>query len=597
MNQHTSIVAPFLICLLVISQVSISGYHFDEKDTLEELNSLNGKTEVSDDGLQNSSWPMKCHDTRHTSQSPFSTKDNPHTEKWRYRTGWDGYIEGGPVIEKDGSIYFGSRGSDRKLYAINPDGTLKWSYQMDGSIWSSSPAIAEDGTIYVGSFDTGLYAFYSNGTLKWRYGTGDSITSSPAIANDGTIYFGTMWGDGSGGKIYAINPDGTKKWEYKTGYHIVSDPAIGDDGTIYIGSSDHYLYALNPNGTLRWRFLTDNQVKGHPSIADDGTIYIPSTGNYLYAVHPNGTEKWRFKGGESVGSAAIASDGTVYIGSGRLYALHPNGTLKWSNGFGTSFSSPAISSDGTVYVANKYYLIAVDPSDGGEIWRKQIANEKLRSSPCIADDGTIYVGSSWKKELNPDGWGFLHAFGPASLSVDAGGPYQRVAGGEIQFWSTTLGGSLPYQFLWDFGDGNTSKEEHPQHIYQLSGNYTVTLFVMDGTGNTSSDTANVTVWTGFPSVQITRPDKALYLFDRRIFPLKKPFCVGDITIEVEAYHEEVGIDYVVFYVDYTIMHRDYEEPYTWTWGNRSLGFHEIGAYAKAENGRGRYTSIYIFKML
>ncbi len=97
-------------------------------------------------GLQNSSWPMKCQNSRHTSQSPYSTKDNPHTEKWRYRTGWDGYIESQPVIGKDGTIYFGSRGSDRKLYAINPDGTKKWSYQMEGSIWRSSPAIAKDGT-------------------------------------------------------------------------------------------------------------------------------------------------------------------------------------------------------------------------------------------------------------------------------------------------------------------------------------------------------------------------------------------------------------------------------------------------------------------
>jgi hypothetical protein len=47
---------------------------------------------------------------------------------------------------------------DYHLYAIHPDGTLKWAFQT-GSWIISSPAIGSDGTIYVGSFDEHLYAF------------------------------------------------------------------------------------------------------------------------------------------------------------------------------------------------------------------------------------------------------------------------------------------------------------------------------------------------------------------------------------------------------------------------------------------------------
>ncbi len=578
----------FVFCLILVpfSQMTISFANLDTQYSISDDQPSVILSESSNSGLQNSSWPMKCHDTRHTSQSPYSTRDNPHTEKWRFRTGWAG-IESGPVIGEDGTIYFGSGGSDRKLYAINPDGTKKWHYQLDNFIWRSSPAIAEDGTIYITAWDNHLTAIHSNGTRKWKYHLGGQ-SSSPAIDKNGTIYCGS-----TSGFIFAINPNGSLKWKYKTDGWTMSDPAIGTDGTIYIGSEDHYLYALYPNGTLRWRFLTDDKVRGHPSIASDGTIYIPSAGNYLFAVNPDGTEKWRFKGGESVGSAAIASDGTVYIGSGRLYALHPNGTLKWSNGFGTSFSSPAISSDGTVYVANKYYLIAVDPSDGGEIWRKQIANEKLRSSPCIADDGTIYVGSSWKKELNPDGWGFLHAFGPASLSVDAGGPYQRVAGGEIQFWSTTLGGSLPYSWIWDFGDGNTSTEEHPCHTYQLSGNYTVILKVTDGSGNTSSDTAVAHIDTGYPTVHIMKPRYKLYFFNIPLFSWRIPFIIGNIDIEVEAYHNELEIARVYFLIDRSIKFIDEDEPFCWTWTEHVDPFqaHEIYVSAETTDGKGYYDKI------
>jgi PKD repeat protein len=39
-----------------------------------------------------------------------------------------------------------------------------------------------------------------------------------------------------------------------------------------------------------------------------------------------------------------------------------------------------------------------------------------------------------------------------------------------------------YQYLWDFGDANTSTESTPQHQYELPGLYTVTLEVADETG-------------------------------------------------------------------------------------------------------------------
>ncbi len=51
---------------------------------------------------------------------------------------------------------------DNNLYAINPDGTLKWSYTTGDYVYSS-PAIASDGTVYVGSVDNNLYAIHGNG--------------------------------------------------------------------------------------------------------------------------------------------------------------------------------------------------------------------------------------------------------------------------------------------------------------------------------------------------------------------------------------------------------------------------------------------------
>jgi PKD repeat protein len=38
-------------------------------------------------------------------------------------------------------------------------------------------------------------------------------------------------------------------------------------------------------------------------------------------------------------------------------------------------------------------------------------------------------------------------------------------------------GTLPFSYLWDFGDGSTSTERSPTHIYASHGRYTVHLEV------------------------------------------------------------------------------------------------------------------------
>ena len=438
-------------------------------------------TIIPSGGPMNSPWPMKCYDSHHTSQSPYSTADNPYDEKWKFET--NDWIEGGPIIDNEGIIYFG--GFDYYLYALYPNGTLKWKHKLDEWIWSV-PAIAEDGTIYVGTLSTKLYAINHDGTEKWWISTGGSITSSPAIAEDGTIYVGTM---SSGNSIVAVNPNGTKKWSYKTGFNVVSDPAISEDGTIYCGSADKYLYALWPNGTLRWRFKTGDYIKGPPSIADDGTVYIGSWDDYLYAIYPNnGTMRWKCKIGEGTETnPSIASDGTIYVGSydGKLYAVYPNGTLKWKFSVHGNIhqSSPAISADGTIYFGtdDAGYIYAVNP-DGTEKWSKKIATDWVESDPAIGPDGTIYIGTT-----NDPGVSYLYAFGRAELKADADGPHYGLIDEPVEFSGSATGGYPPYTFHWDFGDTHTSDEQNPLHTYTTQGNYTVTLTVTDDTSNTSDD--------------------------------------------------------------------------------------------------------------
>jgi outer membrane protein assembly factor BamB len=89
-------------------------------------------------------------------------------------------------------VYFGSQ--DGRLYAVSPEGRIKWSFLTEAKI-DSSPSINEDGIVFVGAHNGILYALDSNnkGKLIWKYNIGSRIDSTPAISPDGTIYGSKRW--------------------------------------------------------------------------------------------------------------------------------------------------------------------------------------------------------------------------------------------------------------------------------------------------------------------------------------------------------------------------------------------------------------------
>jgi outer membrane protein assembly factor BamB len=432
--------------------------------------------------LMNSSWPMYCHDPKHSGQSPFHTI-NTWDKIWRYDT--IDLANGDVVIGSNGTIYIGSTG----LYAIYNNGSLKWKYNTyyhnDGA-----PALDENGTIYFGTVygsPSYLYALNANGSLKWKYSVGGTynIFSSPVIGSDNTIYFGCGGGHPPSGKIIALNPDGSLLWFFNTSHMVYSSPAIGHDGTIYCGSHDTYLYALYPNnGTMKWQYKTGDWIRTSPCIDDAGIIYTVSLDNNLYAIYPNGTLRWKNNLGEAGTTPTIGNDGSIYCGYSNLYAISPDdGNIKWSYDVDGTIrgGTPCNSIDGEIiFGTSDGGEIIVLNNDGSEKWRKKIGT--CESAPAIDHQGRIYIGS---------GSGYLYAFGMANLTAYTHGPYYGLTQTPVNFQGSVSGGIWPHSFLWDFGDGNTSTDQNPMHTYSQPGNYSVSLTVTDNTSNMSSDTT----WT------------------------------------------------------------------------------------------------------
>jgi outer membrane protein assembly factor BamB len=184
------------------------------------------------------------------------------TLKWKYKTG--DWIRVSPCIADDGTIYVVS--FDCNIHAVNPNGTMKWKTYLGQA--GTSPTIGLDGTIYCGYRD--LYAINpENGSVKWVYDVPGTVEGgTPCSSIDGTIYLGT-W---EGGYLIAVNPDGTEQWRKKIGDFTDSPPAIGADGTVYIGSHEDAFYAFG-KGLLWVEANGPYNGYAHSSIQFGGTIY------------------------------------------------------------------------------------------------------------------------------------------------------------------------------------------------------------------------------------------------------------------------------------------------------------------------------------
>jgi outer membrane protein assembly factor BamB len=178
-----------------------------------------------------------------TDQSGELVAFGPDTAvRWRCRLD----AEGGtapPALGADGRIYCVD--GDGTLYAVRSDGTLGWRIRLDStsSVEPCAPSIGPDGTIYCACANL-LHAVAPDGRLRWGYACYSLITSTPAVAEDGTVLVGT-WD----GYLVALTPGGSVKWQYGVPGWVTSSPVIGPDGSIIFGTTDG-LYVLQGTASL-----------------------------------------------------------------------------------------------------------------------------------------------------------------------------------------------------------------------------------------------------------------------------------------------------------------------------------------------------------
>ena len=111
-----------------------------------------------------------------------------------------------------------------------------------------------------------------------------------------------------------------------------------------------------------------------------------------------------------------------------------------------------------------------------------------------SSDEEYYASSGLTVDFSLSGWYFDEFYHESDAPIiDAGGPYQAEVGENVSFEAEVLGGTPPYEYIWDFNDGESSSELNPTHSFDSAGKYTVTFTVIDANDTSVSDIAQVII--------------------------------------------------------------------------------------------------------
>ena len=318
-----------------------------------------------------------------------------------------------PVFSPDGkTAYIPTSSPNGHLFAIDvATGNAKWAYQISKATYGGGALVGTDGTIYTcGEKDNTVYAINPDGTGKWTSSVDGDMGAFPALSPDGTLYCAT-----NAGTLYAINTvSGTVKWSKTTG-GTSSAVAVDASGNIYVGTNTA-IYKFNPSGAEQWK--TSGTIK----VTERGSFAMDASGSVLYAAlkggdgisaidMATGNIKWSYPNGTAGGDAylpIVGPDGTIYFNEKgskdnprQIYAVNASGSLKWEKSLSVApytYCGAVLSNDGIVYSATQgavntiYTLYGFDAATGDVVYSYESKNQFMAAA-TIGPDNRLYIGT------------------------------------------------------------------------------------------------------------------------------------------------------------------------------------------------------------
>jgi YVTN family beta-propeller protein len=481
-------------------------------------------------------------------------------ERWQASGGG-----GALAIGSDGTIY-SSGGYFVGIAATSSAGSTRWYYEgLGGDVGFTGVSLASDGTVYAGGTDERLYAIEQDGTLRWTTIPGNGAVSTPAVLSDGSLC-----ALADSGRINIVSSSGNVVWSAEVGDNIVSSVTVGSDSTLYLAGESGRLYAYAASACLAgsaWpMFLHDSRHTGRagnggansPPLTP-GTPSGPSSGwtdsSYSFTTvttDPDGDAvryilDWGtgafdttayYASGETIAMGHVWYTGGTYNVRAQAFDSHgagsgwsPAHSIVISGGANRAPNTPgAPTGPDSAYVDStcNFDVSTTDPDGDNIRYVMNWGDGALDTTGYYSSGETIQVAHAWSRagafsirakaqdQLGASsGWSSAHVIrldsvvsnNPPNTPMTPSGPDSGYVDSTYSFSTSTIdpdGDSICYRFAW--GDGDTSawssfanggSAVSMSHVWSTTGSYNVKAQAEDAHGATSS-------WSGRHQISIVR---------------------------------------------------------------------------------------------
>jgi uncharacterized repeat protein (TIGR03803 family) len=399
-----------------------------------------------------------------------------------------------------GMTPYGGKHNVGTIFKIKPNGTSYVKLFDFDSIHGSNPyaSLVTDGTFFYGTTVDGsnplglgsVFKIKSDGTgfqtlKKFSTDTGGNGPAGSLIF-DGTFLYGTTCCGGAynSGVVFKIKPDGT-------GYTEIFDYNENCNRTEYgdLITDGNFLYGMMTCGGGTYKYGNIFKIKLDGTSCDTILIfngangatpsnYLIIEGNFLYGTTDSG-------GTNGYGTVfKIKSDGTGYTQLFNFDSIHSgNGaTSLISDGtylYGTTFEG-GTNNNGTIF------KIKTDGTGYSKL--SDFSNSANGSWPFgnVISDGTFLYGMTYKGGKNNYGTIFKYQYCTANCCFShyttAYDTLQNTFTIKVDSATTAIAKS----YYWNFGDGSTSTQATPTHVYTKDSTYNLCLKVKTSNGDSCS---------------------------------------------------------------------------------------------------------------
>ncbi len=450
-----------------------------------------------------------------------------------YGTPTDSFLAAYPVtggyLLTGSKLDFGTLTTTETLVRLDTNGNILWQreYKTPSARFGFVQQLADGSLIASGtriSFDDNDSVLYlakmnSNGVVQWQKtygGSGSEFGLGMLPTADGGFLAAAAtnsWGVNAGSDQYSdlllmkLDSAGNVQWatvyggdEDEFGFVVATDGGYGISGSTTsfgAGMNDMFLARLSTTGGFLW-----GKTYGGPS--DEGGFIAPDTsgggylaqattdsfgaGNddlWLLKLDTNGNITWQHTYGgasDDYGSAARLSGGDLLI-TGDTQSWGAGGSEAWAvrlSSTGVLAAPPqggvgaqaACSLVGNTAIQPTAFTFTVNPAAPAVG-----TDDYVESTPAYtAGAGSIAAGTSAATVIDLC-TAKQNLVAIAGASPTSGPPPLAVA-----FTGAAAGGTPPYTFEWDFGDGSPkSAQQSPAHTYANLGIYSAVLKVTDST--------------------------------------------------------------------------------------------------------------------